>query len=216
MKTKITKIKGDWKEVVDDCRSTAGKLALGREPSSTFKRQILFAEHSPIRDIHIKWTWSSIPCWVTTHFSRHMWECYIKSQRSDRTGIERNNLPQGELISFTGDANIQNLIDTMRKRLCFQASPETRGFAEDLKMAIHEVEPEIADVLVPNCFYRGFCPEMKSCGLWRHFAINMSKEDILDGETRYSLYNKWLKEKLNDYKEKNDEEGNNDDPQGSL
>lgn len=197
MKTKITKIKGDWEEVANDCRSTVGKGELGHEPSQAFKKSILFSEHSPIRDIHIKWIWSDIKSWIATHFSRHMWECFIKSQRSDRTGVPRDKLPQDEIVSFVGDANIQNLIDTMRKRLCYQASPETRQYAEDLKIAIHEVEPEIADVLVPNCFYRGFCPEMKTCGFWEHMLEKMSVEDVLDGEKRYSVYNEYLKNKAN-------------------
>lgn len=194
MKTKITKIKGDWEEVANDCRSTVGKCELGHEPSHAFKKAILFAEHSPIRDIHIKWIWSDIKSWIATHFSRHMWECFIRSQRSDRTGVQRDKLPQDEIVSFVGDANIQNLIDTMRKRLCYQASTETREYAEDLKIAIHEVEPEIADVLVPNCFYRGFCPEMKTCGFWERMLEKMSVEDILDGEKRYAVYNEWIKD----------------------
>ena len=53
MNTEILKIKGDWQEVVDDCRSTVGKPPLGREPSETFKKNILLAEHSPIRDITV-------------------------------------------------------------------------------------------------------------------------------------------------------------------
>lgn len=194
MKTKITKIKGDWEEVANDCRSTVGKCELGHEPSRTFKKAILFAEHSPIRDIHIKWIWSDIESWVATHFSRHMWECFIKSQRSDRTGFPRGKLPQDESVSFVGDANIQNLIDTMRKRLCYQASTETRKYAEDLKMAIHEVEPEIADVLVPNCFYRGFCPEMNTCGFWEYMLKKMIMNDVLDGGKRYAVYNEWILE----------------------
>lgn len=192
MKTKITKIKGDWEEVANDCRSTVGKGEIGHEPSNAFKKAILFAEHSPIRDIHIKWIWSDIKSWIATHFSRHMWECFIKSQRSDRTGVPRDKLPQDEIVSFVGDANIQNLIDTMRKRLCYQASTETRQYAEDLKIAIHEIEPEIADVLVPNCFYRGFCPEMKTCGFWERMLEKMSFGDILDGEKRYAVYNEWI------------------------
>ena len=136
LKTNILKIKGDWSEVVDDCRSTVGKEALGREPSSDFKYKILLAEHSPIRDIAVKWKWSDIKSWVATHWVRHKWECFVKSQRSDRTGTDRDKLPQDAPVDFTGEANVQSLIDTMRKRLCFQASPETRAYAEDLKCAI--------------------------------------------------------------------------------
>lgn len=182
--------------MVNDCRTTVGKSEIGHEPSKEFKKSILFAEHSPIRDIHIKWRWDSIKSWIATHFSRHMWECFIQSQRSDRTGVPRDDLRQDELVSFVGDANIQNLIDTMRKRLCFQASKETRQYAEDLKIAIYEVEPEIADVLVPNCVYRGFCPEMNECGFWHRLSEKMTREEILDGEKRYAIYNKYLKNRL--------------------
>ena len=54
MKTEILKIKGDWQEVVNDCRATVNKPELGKEPSVVFKRKILIAEHSPIRDIEVK------------------------------------------------------------------------------------------------------------------------------------------------------------------
>ena len=190
MKTDIIKVKGDWQEVVDDARSTVGKPPLGKEPSEQFKRSILIAEHSPIRDISIKWKWTNIPSWVATHWSRHKFEKYIKTQRSDRTGIDRNKLPQDAPVDFTGEANCQHLIDTMRKRLCRQASPETREYAEDLKAAIHEVQPELSDVLVPNCVYRGFCPEMQSCGWWDKFVENLTTEQLLDGRKRYDEYNK--------------------------
>ena len=52
-KTEILKIKGDWVEVASDCRSTVGKPPLDHEPSVDFKRKILIAEHSPIRDISV-------------------------------------------------------------------------------------------------------------------------------------------------------------------
>ena len=52
-KTEIIKVKGDWPEVVNDCRATVAKPELGREPSTDFKKKILIAEHDPIRDIEI-------------------------------------------------------------------------------------------------------------------------------------------------------------------
>jgi hypothetical protein len=188
-KTEIIKIKGDWREVVDDCRATVGKESLGKEPSEAFKRGILMAEHSPIRDISVKWRWRDIKSWVATHWVRHKWECFVRTQRTDRTGVDRDDLPQASPVDFTGDANVQALIDTMRKRLCRQASVETRHYAEDLKQAIHVYEPEIADVLVPTCVYRGFCPEMNGCGWWERFAEGLTREELLDGYARYRKYN---------------------------
>ena len=144
-KTIILKIKGDWTEVVDDCRATVSKPPLGHEPSGDFRRDILIAEHSPIRGIRVKWSWHSIKSWIATHWSRHKWECFISSQRSDRTGIPRDKLPQDVPVDFTGEANAQSLIDTMRKRLCRRASPETRAYAEDFKRALrlHNVKKVI-------------------------------------------------------------------------
>jgi hypothetical protein len=189
MKTEILKIKGDWQEVVDDCRTTVGKGSLGKEPSKKFKREILISEHSPIRSLSIKWKWVNIPSWVATHFSRHKWECFIKTQRTDRTGTDRNKMPQDAPVIMSGDANTQHLIDMARKRLCRMASRETRNYMEDLKRSIHEVQPEIADVLVPNCVYRCGCPEPNGCKWFDHMAakrLNIASTDI---QQRYDTYN---------------------------
>lgn len=190
MKTEILRIKGDWQEVVNDCRATVGKDSLGKEPSVTFKRKILISEHSPIRDIQIKWRWDNIKSWVATHWTRHKWECFVRTQRTDRTGIDRDELPQAAPVSFTGDANTQALIDTMRKRLCRQASIDTRHYAEDLKIAVHDIEPEISDVLVPNCVYRCGCCELQPCGYWEKLVSETNGSIMTaDIQERYDLYN---------------------------
>lgn len=195
-KTEIIKIKGDWMEVVDDCRATVGKESLGKEPGEGFKRSILIAEHSPIRSMSVKWRWRNIPHWVGVHWVRHKWEKFVRTQRTDRTGIDRSKLPQDEPQDFTAEANIQHTIDTWRKRLCYQASKETREYAEDFKIALREVQPEWADVLVPNCLYRGGCPELSPCGYWDKFKIWCSLKGIdvtaLGIQERYDLYNKFF------------------------
>lgn len=192
MKTKIIKIKGDWEEVVNDCRATVGKDELGKEPSRKFKREILISEHSPIRDISVKWKWESIKSWVATHWVRHKFEKFVKTQRTDRTGVNRDDLPQSAEVSFTGDANVQHLIDAWRKRLCQMASRETRQYAEDFKKVLRECEPEISDVLVPNCVYRCGCPEPGGC---KWFEVASSIEPKLRSsniQERYDVYNNFF------------------------
>ena len=185
--TEILKVKGDWTEVLNDCRATVGKNPLESEPSVAFKKKILISEHSPIRDIIIKWFWEGIPHWVGVHWVRHRWEKYVRTQREDRAGIPRSELSQAEPQNFTGEANIQHLIDTARKRLCYQASPETREYMEDLKAAIkYNVDPYIADVLVPNCVYRGGCPEPEPCKQCFYETVLLTK----DIQERYNAYNK--------------------------
>lgn len=194
MKTKILNINGSWEQVVDDCRATVGKDQLGHEPSKDFKRKILIAEHSPIRNISVRWIWHNIKSWIATHWSRHRWECYIKTQRTDRTGVLRDDLPQGAAVNFTGVANPQNLIDTWRKRLCRMASPETREYAEDFKVSLRAEEQEISDVLVPNCVYRCGCPEMSGCAVWQSIKNEIERHgvDIYDIQSRYDAYNYWF------------------------
>lgn len=196
MNTEIIKVKGEWGEVVNDCRATVGKGELGKEPSEKFKKSILISEHSPIRDLTIKWKWSNIKSWVATHWARHKWECFVKSQRSDRTGIPRDKLPQDTLVTFTGEANTQALIDTARKRLCFMASPETREYMEDLKITIHDrVDQNIANILVPNCIYRCGCPELNGCKFFKDFLQLYDDQPIYDIQSRYDIYNRMFYDK---------------------
>lgn len=200
MKTDIFNIKGTWQSVVNACRTTVSKPPLGQDPSHKFKVDILIAEHSPIRKLYVEWNWQRIKSWIATHWSRHKWECFISTQRDDRTGVPRDDLGQGEAVDFEGEANAQQLIDTWRKRLCGQAHPETRQYAEDFKVALSEIEPELSGVLVPNCVYRGGCPEMQMCKelIWVKFKQWCYGKEIkveeLPIKRRYDLYNEWFYE----------------------
>lgn len=190
MKTKIIKIKGDWQEILDDCRATVGKEPLGKEPSQKFKREILLSEHSPIRDIEIKFRWSDIPYWVAMHWKTHRWESRTNTQRNDRQKVyDRGKAPQDSPVNFIGEPNVQHLIDTWRKRLCYQASPETRKYAEDFKATLKTVEPEISDVLVPNCVYRCGCPEANGCRWYETISALYPALTSTNIQERYDAYN---------------------------
>lgn len=194
MKTEILKIKGDWQEVVNDCRATVAKEELGKEPSKEFKRAILISEHDPIRDIIIKFRWRDIPYWVAMHWKTHIWRSRTNTQRNDRQEkYDRNKAPQDSLVDFIGDPNIQHLIDTWRKRLCFMASTETREHAEDFKKELKPIEPEISDVLVPNCIYRCGCPELNGgCGWYKAMCEKIPELASTNIQERYEAYNNWF------------------------
>ena len=194
MRTGIIKIKGDWQDVVDGCRATVKKPPLGHEPSVEFKRNILYAEHEPIRELEIKWRWLDIPYCIAMHWKTHIWSGRTNTSRADRTGVDRSERRQTDPVNFEGRANPQHLIDTMRKRLCYQADPQTRAYAEDLKASLLETQPEISDVLVPNCVYRNGCPEIGSCGKWSAF-VRWCKQradqhpGLMGVQQRYAWYN---------------------------
>lgn len=191
MKTEIIKIKGDWEEVVNDCRMTVSKGELGHEPSKAFKKAILISEHDPIRDIEVKFRWPNIKYWIAMHWKTHIWRSRTNTQRNDRQDdYDRDEEPQKHPVEFIGDANAQHLIDTMRKRLCFMASSETREYAQDLKETLRQVEPELSDVLVPNCIYRCGCPENGECKFFQNIIKHYPDMASTDIQKRYDAYNK--------------------------
>jgi len=163
---KLLGIKGTWREAADSANTTVHMEAGEKEPSSKWKRRMLLCEHSPIRQIFIKCKWYDLKSWVSVHFVRHKIgiEHWVRTQRSDRTSAERDDLPQDSLIEHEFEANAQAFINISRKRLCNQASEETREAWRLVLEAIKEKEPELYAVCVPDCVYRGWCYEFRSCG----------------------------------------------------
>lgn len=155
-----------WPEVKQAARTTIGKDGEGTYPSDSWKKTILLAEHSPIRKIRFAWKWKDLKSWVSVHFVRHKFgiEHWVTTQRSDRTGINRDKSTQDTPVSHECEANAQALIFISRRRLCRQASPETQAAWREVKVRVEEYDPVLASVMVPECIYRGFCPEFRSCG----------------------------------------------------
>lgn len=156
LKTIFNCIIDDWKRVKNHCRTTDNKDFTDNEATEKIKKMLLISEHSPIRLLEFDWSWKKIKYWVSTEWSRHKFEKFISSQRDDRLkdDIPRGKKFQNSLVNFDGYANMQNLIDGWRKRLCYQATNEARELAEDFKLELHNTNPFESNVLVPNCIYR--------------------------------------------------------------
>lgn len=189
--TRFECVKPDWIRVVNAARRTWGKEPINHEPSDKFKKEILLAEHSPIRLLEYDFTISDIRQWVTVHLVRHHEGCekFVHTQRQDmndqiekitkeivricevegltRDGWkERDYLFQGQENDMDMTCNAQAFINISRKRLCKGcASPETRLAWEIVIEKLEEIDPILAEKCVPECIYRGFCPERKRrCG----------------------------------------------------
>lgn len=155
----------DWQWVKTCTLNTVGKKST-KKPNEEWKKQILEAEHSPIRELWFGIR-MEIPYWVSVHFVRHHIGVnhYVQTQRNDRqTKYDRNEAPQGQLVSHIMSVNAQELIFMAHKRLCKQASEETRQVMQEIVRQIIEVEPYMKGLLVPLCAYRnGKCTEMFPC-----------------------------------------------------
>lgn len=163
---KNTKMKGTWREVADSARTTIGLDIGEKEPPNKWKKQILLSEHSPIRQLQFKWKWLNLPYWVSVHFVRHWLGIihFVKTSRTDRTGINRDELLQNNPVDHECEANAQALINISRKRLCSKASKETREAWKLVLENLKNKDEVLFSVCVPECVYRGFCPEFVSCG----------------------------------------------------
>lgn len=178
----IFKHEDNWQDVKDSTMNTIGKTT-GKYPDSNWKRRLLLSEHSPIRRIKFYWRWKDIKYWVSVHFVRHKIgiEHWINTQRTDRTGIDRNDLPQGTPVNHASEADAQALINISRKRLCACASLETRQAWQEVKNEVAKVEPELARCMVKDCVYRGHCYEFVSCGYHKTEAFKKELEAYREG-----------------------------------
>lgn len=157
-----------WEWAKRAALKTMGLKPKTKEPTDSWKAKMLLAEHSPIRNVTYYISFTNIRQWVSVHIVRHWlgFIPFVHTQREDRRVLDcsRDELPQGSLNDMDVMANAQALINISRKRLCNKASKETREAWEKTKEAVGKVDPIMADKMVRNCVYRGFCPELECCG----------------------------------------------------
>ena len=167
-----------WKRALNAARRTIGKEPIDKEPSKSWEAKVLLAEHSPIKLVEYLIAFKDLRQWVGVHILRHLHILpFIHSQREDRRKLEcsRDELPQGTPNDQDFVVNAQTLKNISRKRLCTCASKETREAWQMVKDKIREFDPVMADKMVRNCVYCGFCPELNCC---RFVNTNAYQEEL--------------------------------------
>ena len=188
MEIKYMKTTDNWREVANAARTTIGMDEGEGEPSSEWKRKILLAGHSPIRELWIKWEWENIPYNIHVHFLRHEIgivapddvNYYVQTSREDRTNVPRNERAQTDPVDMRMSANAQAMINISRKRLCHKAADKAREGWLYVVNRLQAYEPELASVCVRECVYRGFCPEMEPCGFTAKPEYSYIREAYID------------------------------------
>ena len=168
----------DWLFVKSRALVTIGQQAVNA-PSTEWKHAILEARHSPIRYLRYSF-YIECPSWVSVHLCRHVHaQPYVKSQRNDRQhDYDRNKAPQDSPVSMIYDVNAEELMTIANKRLCQQASPETRQLVSDMCALAEAATPELHGLLVPMCEYQGgVCHEMYPCGK-SHVPQSHSEQEV--------------------------------------
>ena len=162
----------DWMLCKECTLTTVSKKSIN-PPSDEWKVSLLKSMHSPIRTLQFCFRLTDIPYWVSVHLVRHVHATpFVSTQRNDRqTEKDRNKAQQDAPVTMCWYMNAEELINISHKRLCTQASKETREVVQEICRQVVDLNPEFKDVLVPNCAYRGGrCDEFKCCGLNKTFG----------------------------------------------
>lgn len=157
----------DW-ILARKCTLTTVSKDSDKEPSMEWKKKLLMARHSPIRTLQFCFKLVDIPYWVSVHLVRHVHAVpFVSTQRNDRQDkYDRGKAPQDQPVTMCWYMNAEELMTIANKRLCGQASAETRELVNEICSKVIELNPEFDGVLEPMCFYRGGrCDEFNCCGL---------------------------------------------------
>lgn len=156
----------DWMLVKQCALVTVGKES-NKPATEEFKRKMLRARHSPIRELKFVFYLKDIPYWVSVHLCRHVHaQPYVKSQRNDRQAdYDRTKAPQDAPVDMIWSMNAEELITIANKRLCNLASKETREIVQIICREVETLCPEFKEELVPMCVRNGQCYEIFPCRL---------------------------------------------------
>ena len=191
MEVKIVKWDVDWLEIKNLCRTTISMGDSSVPPTQEWKRKLLLAEHSPLRHSLITIELKDIPYYVSTHLVRHHMgvEKYVGTSREDRTGVDRNERKQTDLVTMRMDLNIQALINISRKRLCSQADKKTIEVWSNVLEAVRQHDEDIFWACVPEGIRSCGCTEgFGKCSKCPNILSNLTKEELLDVSRRYDEY----------------------------
>lgn len=143
----------------------ACETTINAESKMTLEK-IYFCEHSPMRT-QIFWVrLNDIPTFVSTHLVRHKIdvEHYVKSNREDRPAYSGEGGGRWHSVNHGMRISAQSLVNLARKRLCAQSHMATRKVMLAIVESMKDVDPALAEKLVPDCIYRGGCFELRPCG----------------------------------------------------
>ena len=182
MKIEITRVTS-WADVLNAARFTQRKGPISGEPSIAWKKKIIKAEHSPIRCLLFNIDFYDIPNYVSVHLVRHIHaQPFVSTSRPDIDGkqVPRDEQKKTDPVNMRLFLNAQEIINISKVRLCNKAEFITRTVWREAIEELRKIEPELANACVPNCFYRGHCPEIKSCGLSKTDTFSLKVNDYIN------------------------------------
>ena len=176
MNVKVTRLTS--KELVDRVTS----YTVHREVHPNY-RKLLHAGHSVIRaDLYLI-ELNDVPIEQRDHLTRHKVgiEFWCQTHRDDRTGETPMTVTYETPTNMAVICNAETLMNLAHKRLCFMSHHKTVELVNMIKAEVAKINPDLADEMVPMCYYRKHCPELKSCGFYENLVIEPLIKIVFDG-----------------------------------
>jgi len=107
---------------------------------------------------------------------------FVSTSRPDIDGkqIPREEQKKIDPVNMRLFLNAQEIINISKVRLCNKAESVTRNIWKNVIEELSKIEPELAAACVPNCIYKGFCPEIKSCGIAETELFDLKRIDYIN------------------------------------
>lgn len=169
----------------------AASMTIGKESKISLKRAYTLG-HSLQRTQMFWIEFHDIPLSVMGHLVRHIHaQPYVLSKRPDRGGEDFSAeceylaelINKGDFVNALDMAdnmpdnfgrksptsmglllNAEEIINISRVRRCNKAAKETSQVWANVVSELEKVDPDLAELCVPNCVHQGFCRERPCCG----------------------------------------------------
>lgn len=106
----------------------------------------------------------SVAAQLRTHEKKHGMYFWMSTGRPDRADAAPGEYSREQPVNFVMKLTARAIKEISHYRLCCKAEEPTRKFVGLLKLHIADIEPELAEQMVPLCVYRGgICTEFNSC-----------------------------------------------------
>lgn len=153
-------------EQMDDVLKRVFKHIWGVD--SKMNRKKLFASNDSILEIPEYVAICNVPrsvaLQIETHKKKHRSYMWLGTARPDRTDRVAGEYSREQIIPMVIVFTPRWIKEVSHYRMCTKAEAPTRKFMDLFKARMSEVEPALAEQMVPMCVFRnGLCTEFGSC-----------------------------------------------------
>jgi len=182
MNVVVSRIDGkNWERVRRCARFTIGKDDINGPVSDKFKRQMLIARHSVLRELEFSVEMYGIPSFVSVHLVRHHIGAnhYVGTSRPDRTELrDRHEQRKDDPCNHLMTINAAELLHLCEQRLCSKAEEQTRMVVSKIVAELSKIEPLVAGYCKMSCVRIGFCPEHDGCRFCYSHSCKVYRKEL--------------------------------------